>query len=77
VYPAVELATLLETLRAARLEPKRLCFVHATVDSPARVALVEALPAKRGGLVTSPPFVERENGAPSAPLRALLAPRGP
>jgi tRNA1Val (adenine37-N6)-methyltransferase len=59
VYPANELATLLETLRGAGLEPKRLRAVHASASRPARVVLVEAQPAKRGGLVVEPALVER------------------
>lgn len=59
VYPAPELATLLESMRAVGLEAKRLRAVHATATAPARVVLVEAQPAKRGGLVVLPPLVER------------------
>lgn len=59
VYPACELAALLETLRAAGLEPKRMRLVHASAARPARIAMVEAKPAKRGGLVIEPPLLER------------------
>ena len=72
VYPAQELGTLLATLRASGLEPKRLCFVHAKSDQPARVVLVEARPGKQGGLVVSPPVVEREADGPSAWLVGLV-----
>ena len=75
IYPAGELATLLETLRAAGLEPKRLCFVHPFVDEPARVALVSAMPAKRGGLVLQPPLVERSGETLSHAMQAILAAR--
>jgi tRNA1Val (adenine37-N6)-methyltransferase len=73
VYPAGELATLFEELRAAGLEPKRMRLVHATRDQPARIALVEAVPGKRGGLVVSPPVFERDGQGPSAELTAMLA----
>jgi len=76
VYPATELVTLMETLRASGLEPKRLCFVHAERGQPARVALVEAVPGKRGGLVVAPPFIERDEHGPSTELQAVLAARG-
>ncbi len=59
VYPAPELTTLLETLRKAGLEPKRMRAVHASAVRPARVVLVEAQPAKKGGLVIESPIVER------------------
>ncbi len=75
VYPAPELATLMDTLRASGLEPKRLCLVHASADQPARVALVEALPAKAGGLVVAPALVERAGGGASDALAAIFAPR--
>ena len=75
VYPAHELTALFAELRNAGLEPKSLCFVHATRDDPARVALVLALPAKKGGLVVAPPFIERDGGRPSEGLLALLHPR--
>jgi tRNA1Val (adenine37-N6)-methyltransferase len=72
VYPAQELATLLSELRHAGLEPKRLCLVHATQGEPARVALVLSAPAKKGGLVVAPPFIERDADGASAELRAVL-----
>jgi tRNA1Val (adenine37-N6)-methyltransferase len=72
VYPAAELVTLTGALRDAGLEPKRLCFVHASEERPARVALVLAMPGKRGGLVVSPPLVERTGDRPSAELEAIL-----
>lgn len=59
VYPARELGTLLSTLRAAGLEPKRLRAVHASPDAAARVVLVEARAAKAGGLEVEPALVER------------------
>jgi tRNA1Val (adenine37-N6)-methyltransferase len=58
VYPAPETLTLFESLRAAGLEPKRARYVHATATAPARIVLVEARAAKRGGLVMEPPLVE-------------------
>ena len=74
VYPAAELVTLFDALQAAGLEPKRLRRVHAKPELPARVAMVLAMPAKRGGLVVLPPLIERDEHGPSAEVRALLAP---
>jgi tRNA1Val (adenine37-N6)-methyltransferase len=59
VYPANEALTLFESLRAVGLEPKRARYVHSDAKTPARVVLVEARPAKRGGLVVEGPVVER------------------
>ena len=57
-YPAGEATTLLAALRAAGLEPKRLRAVHARPGSRARIVLVEAQPAKAGGLDILPPLIE-------------------
>jgi tRNA1Val (adenine37-N6)-methyltransferase len=72
VYPASELARLVETLRASGLEPKRLRLVHASANVSARVALVEARAAKAGGLVIAPPLVERDRNAYTAEMSAVL-----
>jgi tRNA1Val (adenine37-N6)-methyltransferase len=60
VYPAAEVATLFATMRASGLEPKRMRAVHATQRVAARIVLVEAQPAKAGGLRIMPPLHERE-----------------
>jgi tRNA1Val (adenine37-N6)-methyltransferase len=73
VYPAGELTTLLATLRSSGLEPKRISLVHSKAEEPARVVLVEAVPGKRGGLVVSPPLIERTEKGPTATLAAILA----
>jgi tRNA1Val (adenine37-N6)-methyltransferase len=73
VYPAQELATLLRCLADAGLHAKRLRFVHAAANAPARVALVEAQAGRPGGLNVQPPLVERAEGAYTPELRALLA----
>lgn len=50
VYPTANLLDFLVAMRKRGLEPKRIEFVHASKDKPARVALVEAKPGKPGGL---------------------------
>jgi tRNA1Val (adenine37-N6)-methyltransferase len=72
VYPARELTALWSAFRDAGLEPKRLRAVHADAGAPARVALVEALPGKSGGLVVEPPLFERDRAGYTAELRSLL-----
>lgn len=57
IYPAQELPHLLASLRAVGLEPKRLRVVHPLPDAPARAVLVEAKPARPGGLHVEAPFV--------------------
>jgi tRNA1Val (adenine37-N6)-methyltransferase len=72
VYPAGELASLCASMRGAGLEPKRMRAVHATRGAAARVVLVEAQPAKSGGLVVMPPLVEREDGGTTPELASIL-----
>lgn len=73
VYPAQELGALLATLAAEGLHAKRLRFVHATPEAPARVALVEAQAGRPGGLFVTPPLVERGPRGYTPEMQALLA----
>ena len=59
VYPAIEATTLFLELRKRGLEPKRVRFVHAKPNQPARIVLVDSCAAKAGGLVIEPPLVEK------------------
>jgi tRNA1Val (adenine37-N6)-methyltransferase len=73
VYPAPELVSLLSTLAAEGLHAKRLRFVHATPEVAARVALVEAVAGKPGGLSVTPPLIERGLRGYTPEMEALLA----
>jgi tRNA1Val (adenine37-N6)-methyltransferase len=73
VYPAGEALALVDALREAGLEPKRMRHVHGRSEEPARIVLVEAMPAKPGGLVIEAPITERDGGEYTPELRALLA----
>src|SRR5262249_8418068 len=75
VYPAIELTTLVTSLRHRGLEPKRLCMVHGHALDAARIVLVECAPGKRGGLAITAPFIEMEGRTRSAALSTLLATR--
>jgi tRNA1(Val) A37 N6-methylase TrmN6 len=57
-YPAPALAELVRHAQESGLIPKRLRFVHARKDEPARIALVEFRRARPGGLVVEPPLFE-------------------
>jgi tRNA1Val (adenine37-N6)-methyltransferase len=57
VFPASDLERLFAALRKTGLEPKRMRLVHPLPNAPARVVLVEAKPARAGGLRVEPPFV--------------------
>jgi len=72
-YPAGELGTLLSRAETAKLVPKRLRFVHARSDNPARLALVELRLAKPGGLVVLPPLVEWNGRARTDEVARIVA----
>jgi tRNA1(Val) A37 N6-methylase TrmN6 len=73
VYPAQSLAALLGAAADSHLHAKRLRFVHAFADRPARIALIELRRAKPGGLVVEPPLVEwTAPGVKTAELEAIL-----
>lgn len=57
-YPAPQLPELLRRAADVALVPKRMRFVHARSDQPARLVLVELRAARPGGLVIEPPLVE-------------------
>jgi tRNA1Val (adenine37-N6)-methyltransferase len=76
VYPSDALLDLMCEARKLHLEPKRLRLVHGKADRPARVALVELVSGRPGGLVVTPPLVEtRADGKPSAEIEELLRTR--
>jgi len=73
VFAAARSAELISTLRARRLEPKRIRFVHPYADASASTVLVEA--RKDGGVEVEiePPLVMYDApGVYSAEARALL-----
>jgi tRNA1(Val) A37 N6-methylase TrmN6 len=73
VYSARDLARLLELLAESGLEPKRMRLVHPRASEPARVALVEAKPARPGGLrVESPLVAMNDDGSWTAEARSIL-----
>ena len=76
VYPAPALSALLAAAADCGLVPKRLRFVHARRDAPARVVLAELRLAKPGGLVIEPPLVEWQSaGKRSSELAEIVAGR--
>jgi tRNA1Val (adenine37-N6)-methyltransferase len=73
VYPAQELGALLSALASEGLHTKRARFVHGTPESAARIALVEAVAGRAGGLAVMPPLVERGPRGYTPEMQALLA----
>lgn len=73
-YPARSLTELSTAARRVGLEPKRLRFVHADAESPARLVLVELKPGRPGGLeVEAPLFEWCAPGRRSFEVDALIA----
>jgi tRNA1Val (adenine37-N6)-methyltransferase len=63
IYHPERLTELMDELRAVRLEPKRLRFVHGKVKSEAKIVLLEAVKGARRGLkVERPLFVYKDDG---------------
>jgi tRNA1Val (adenine37-N6)-methyltransferase len=73
VYPAQESGALLSTLATEGLHAKRMRFVHGTPESVARIALVEAVAGRAGGLSVMRPLVERGPRGYTPEMQALLA----
>ena len=72
MLPAPRLTSAFDTLQAHRLEPKRLRLVHATALRPARLALVEAMPDGRPGLIVDPPLlIKNPDGSDTEELRRI------
>ncbi len=57
VFPARRLAELITSLRAHRLEPKRMRLVHPTQNKPASLVLVEAVKSAGSELQVLPPLI--------------------
>ncbi len=73
VYPAQELGALLASMAKEGLHAKRMRLVHATADAPARVVLLEARAGRQGGLLVTPPFLERDERGYTAEMTAVFA----
>ncbi len=72
MLPAARLTGAFETLRAHRLEPKRLRFVHASANRPARLTLIEAQLDVNPGLVIEPPLiVKNPDGTDTAEIKRI------
>lgn len=56
IYPAERLTDLIDHLRQANLEPKRLRLVHSKREEGARLVLITAAKGGRPGLVVDPPL---------------------
>jgi len=62
VYHPERLAELMDSLREARLEPKRLRFVHGRQGLEARIVMMEAVRDGKPGLKVEPPLYVYKDG---------------
>lgn len=74
VFRPERLCDLIEGLRAARLEPKRLTFVHATYAAPPSMLLMEATKGASSSLTVTPPLIlwEADPTAPHRPATPMV-----
>ncbi len=57
IYHPSRLAELIIILRKKMLEPKRICFVHSTIHTEAKMVLIEAVKGGKPGLKVEKPFL--------------------
>ena len=60
MLPAARMAEAFETMKCSRLEPKRVRLVHANLQRPARLALMEAMLDVHPGLIIEPPLIVKD-----------------
>ncbi|MGD2080448.1 MAG: methyltransferase [Nitrospirota bacterium] len=78
VYHPERLVELIDSLRAAGLEPKRLRFVHGNVNAEAKMVLLDSVKGGRRGLKTERPlFVYRADGSYQDEVAGIYGRRGP
>ena len=57
VYRTDRLIDLIDGMRANKLEPKRMTFVHADTDSEPSMVLIEAKAGGRSGMLVTKPLI--------------------
>lgn len=64
IYHPERLMELMDALRANRLEPKRVRFVHNDTSASSKIVLVEAVKGGRAGIrIEKPLFIYRKDGS--------------
>lgn len=72
IYHPWRLPELMDTLKRAYLEPKRLRFVHSNISSDAKMVLLEAVKNGQEGLkVDKPLYIYREDGSYTQELNEI------
>jgi tRNA1Val (adenine37-N6)-methyltransferase len=76
VYPAPRVVDLLQSMRTANLEPKRLRMVHSFADAKASLVLVEGVKGGRSGIkILAPLLVYKQGKQYTNEVEAMLAGR--
>lgn len=72
IFPAQRFLELVDAMRNARLEPKRVQMIHPACSKPPNVMLVEGMKGVNPGLHFMPPlFVRDEKGNETEALRSM------
>ena len=78
VYPASRLVDVLQSMRDANLEPKRLRMVHSFAGASASLVLVEGVKGGKSGIEALWPLIVYQNGKRyTAEVEAILAGTAP
>ena len=78
VYPALRVVDVLQSMRDANLEPKRLRMVHSFADTKAVLVLTEGVKGGRSGIeVLSPLIVYQRGKQYTADVETMLAGTAP
>ncbi len=59
IYPAVRLVDIFLEMRSFMLEPRRIRIIYPSIDSEAKLVLIEASLGGRGGLKLLPPLMDQ------------------
>jgi tRNA1Val (adenine37-N6)-methyltransferase len=73
IYAAGRTADLITQMRAFKLEPKKLRWIHAKKDSPAELVLVEGTKHGGSGVTVAPPLVlHEEDGSFTTEVKKMV-----
>ena len=72
IYHPERIIEVIDALRAQRLEPKRIRFVHNDIDTGSKIVLIEAVKEGRAGIkIERPLFMYNKDGSYSEEVRDM------
>ena len=75
IYTSERLPELIQHMRACRLEPKSVRFIHSRTDSESKLMMMEGIKQARPGLKVGPPIViYNEDGTYTKEVAAMFLP---